>query len=157
MGRYRQTRRVSPSLCSPLRPWLHRSPTRRYRPACADYTVRCIWDGQDARTAAFLTPGPHGWGWDGRGTRTIPPPIPGGENEYDQEARVHAVMNAPDALTTQPGARPPKEAVQAQQVVELIRSIPLFLPGSSASPSASTHIPQSNSQPQRHSPAPSVN
>jgi hypothetical protein len=77
--------------------------------------VRCIWDGRGARTAPLPTPGADGWG-----------------EGVDQEARVHAVMSAPA----------PRGGALAQQVVELIPTIPLFLPGSLASPSASTYFPQ---------------
>jgi hypothetical protein len=77
--------------------------------------VRCIWDGRGARIPPMPTPGAEAWG----------------ENQYDQEARVHAVMNAPDPAPPQPGMpRQTRAAVQAQQVVELIPTIPLFLPGS---------------------------
>jgi hypothetical protein len=99
--------------------------------------VRCIWDGRGARTAPLPTPGVDGWGGEG----------------VDQEARVHVVMSAPASAAARAG-------VVAQQVVELIPTIPLFLPGSLASPSASTtYFPQGGSPPQspRHSIAPSAN
>jgi RHO1 GDP-GTP exchange protein 1/2 len=72
--------------------------------------VRCIWDGRGAKTAPMPTPGVAGWT---------------GENGYDQEARVHAVMTAPEV----PG-QPRSRAAQAQHVFELIPTIPLYLPGS---------------------------
>lgn len=72
--------------------------------------VRCIWDGRGARIPPMPAPGADTWG----------------ENQYDQEARVHAVMNTPEPS----GSRGARSSVQAQQVVELIPTIPLFLPGS---------------------------
>jgi hypothetical protein len=75
--------------------------------------VRCIWDGRGARIPPMPTPGAEAWG----------------ENQYDQEARVHAVMNAPDPEPQQPGVpRQARAAVQVQQVVELIPTIPLSVP-----------------------------
>lgn len=89
--------------------------------------------------------------WDGRGTSVVPPATPGleGWNEgVSQEPRVHGVMNGPEPplVVGQPRAARPV----AQHVFELIPTIPLFLPGSLASPSQSTYFAQSNSPP--HSP-----
>ncbi|KAJ6458147.1 Dbl-like domain-containing protein [Mycena vitilis] len=81
--------------------------------------------------------------WDGRGQA-------GNSNEQNladhrngvlQEARVHGVMNAPD-VSSQPG-RPAPRAV-AQHVFELIPTIPLYLPGSLASPSTTTYFSSSS-------------
>ncbi|KAJ7623723.1 signal transducer [Roridomyces roridus] len=80
--------------------------------------------------------------WDGRGQ-------PGGNEQSQvdqrngvlQEAKVHGVMNAPE-LPIQPG-RPPPRAV-AQHVFELIPTIPLYLPGSLASPSTTTYFSSSS-------------
>ncbi|KAJ7580194.1 Dbl-like domain-containing protein [Mycena floridula] len=76
--------------------------------------------------------------WDGRNTNL---PITQQEHEVDmvQEARVHGVMNG-----TEP-ARPLRSV--AQHVFELIPTIPLYLPGSLASPATATYFPQSFSPP----------
>jgi hypothetical protein len=75
--------------------------------------IRCIWDGRGARMPPTQTAGQDGWGAD---------------SGVDQEARVHAVMNAPEQ-PSQDGRRVARSAVQSQQVVELIPTIPLYLPG----------------------------
>lgn len=80
--------------------------------------IRCIWDGRGSTVPQAATPGPNGW-----------------EESPSQEARVHAVMKAPE-LPRSPGAA--RSAAVAQQVVELVPTIPLFLPGSLSSPAAST-------------------
>jgi hypothetical protein len=54
---------------------------------------------------------------------------------------VHGVMNAPEP-SSQPG-RPAPRAV-AQHVFELIPTIPLYLPGSLASPSTTTYFSSSS-------------
>ncbi|KAF5351291.1 hypothetical protein D9758_007992 [Tetrapyrgos nigripes] len=90
--------------------------------------------------------------WDGRGVNiSANHPFPGGPDEQMvQEARVHGVMTAPNSvLKNGTGARSIKGAV-AQHVFELIPTIPLYLPGSLASPSTATYFPQSFSPP--HSP-----
>jgi hypothetical protein len=68
--------------------------------------------------------------WDGRGIRTPPMPKPGAEAQgEDQEPRIHAVMSAPDPEPQRPGVpRQARAAVQVQQVVELIPTIPLSVP-----------------------------
>jgi hypothetical protein len=84
--------------------------------------------------------------WDGRGI-TSPMHIKtpdGDEDDMQQEARVHAVMNASPAGPE----RAPR--AMAQHVFELIPTIPLYLPGSLASPATATYFPQSFSPP--HSP-----
>ncbi|KAF5386380.1 hypothetical protein D9757_006718 [Collybiopsis confluens] len=87
--------------------------------------------------------------WDGRGVN-MPNQTPGGPNDSDehivQEARVHAVMNADPVK--QNGVRPSRAV--AQHVFELIPTIPLYLPGSLASPTTATYFPPSFSPP--HSP-----
>ncbi|KAJ7089842.1 Dbl-like domain-containing protein [Mycena belliarum] len=67
--------------------------------------IRCLWDGRGVNSSIAATPGP------------------GGE-PIIQEAQVHAVMNSVDP--TQPGSRPSRAI--AQNVFELIPTIPLFLP-----------------------------
>lgn len=92
--------------------------------------LRCIWDGRGSSAPPVANPGLNGW-----------------QESPSQEARVHAVMRAPD-LPRSPG---PRSAV-AQQVVELVPTIPLFLPGSLSSPAASTtYFVQGSSSPP-HSP-----
>jgi RHO1 GDP-GTP exchange protein 1/2 len=91
--------------------------------------VRCIWDGRGVNTP-MVTPGPE---W---------------QDHPAQEAQVHAVMNAIEPAP-QAGLGRPSKAV-AQHVFELIPTIPLYLPGSLASPSNTTYFPQSSSPP--HSP-----
>lgn len=95
--------------------------------------VRCVWDGRGAKITPARTPGPDGWE-DGTGS---------------QESRIHAVMNAPEV----PGQ--PKGKSQFQQISELVPTVPLFLPGPLASPSASTYFPRPGS-PSLSSPRTSV-
>ncbi|KAJ4500998.1 CNH domain-containing protein [Lentinula lateritia] len=92
--------------------------------------------------------------WDGRGVNIPAPQTPSGPNDSDehivQEARVHAVMNAADAAVRNGYGGGMKSRAVAQHVFELIPTIPLYLPGSLASPSTMTYFPQSFSPP--HSP-----
>jgi hypothetical protein len=82
--------------------------------------------------------------WDGRGTNHAQPVSEGPCDEIvSQEPRVHGVMNME---VTQPGRR----GTATQHVFELIPTVPLFLPGSLASPSHASYFNQSNSPP--HSP-----
>ena len=81
--------------------------------------IRCIWDGRGTKTGTAGTPAGDGWGTD---------------NSVDQEARVHAVMNAPQ----EPGSTG-RAAVQVQHVFELIPTVPLYLP--ERSPTTSTYFP----------------
>lgn len=82
--------------------------------------------------------------WDGRGTNHSQAISDGAYDEIvSQEPRVHGVMNME---TPQPG----KRGVTTQHVFELIPTVPLFLPGSLASPSHVSYFNQSNSPP--HSP-----
>ncbi|KAJ3755039.1 CNH domain-containing protein [Lentinula raphanica] len=110
--------------------------------------VRCLWDGRG------------GGGLGGLGG------LGGGEGEEEhmiQEARVHAVMNASSAdlnsIRAGSGQNPNgygayagggQTRAIAQHVFELIPTIPLYLPGSLASPSTVMYFPQSFSPP--HSP-----
>ncbi|GJJ11168.1 hypothetical protein Clacol_005400 [Clathrus columnatus] len=77
--------------------------------------IRCIWDGRGTNVPQLgNAPGPNGW-----------------QDSPSQEPRIHAVMRAPE-LPRAPGVRAPP--VFVQQVVELIPTIPLYLPGSLSSP-----------------------
>ncbi|KAI0831970.1 Dbl domain-containing protein [Trametes gibbosa] len=94
--------------------------------------------------------------WDGRGLTGVPqtPALPEGYGQemISQEPRVHGVMNATttaDGAPLGPNTRVGRPV--AQHVFELIPTIPLYLPGSLASPSQSTtYFSQNNSPP--HSP-----
>ncbi|KZT25369.1 Dbl-like domain-containing protein [Neolentinus lepideus HHB14362 ss-1] len=91
--------------------------------------VRCIWDGRSSSSNMNLvTPGRDGWT----------------ENGLNQEARVHGVMNAPEAVRT--GGMGPQRGNRAiaQHVFELVPTVPLYLPGSLHSPSNSAYFPASN-------------
>ncbi|KAJ7065216.1 CNH domain-containing protein [Mycena amicta] len=81
--------------------------------------------------------------WDGRGqaSNNSEQNLADHRNGVLQDARVHGVMNAPEP-PLQPG-RPPPRAV-AQFVYELIPTIPLYLPGSLASPSTTTYFASSS-------------
>ncbi|KAG7094177.1 hypothetical protein E1B28_007786 [Marasmius oreades] len=99
--------------------------------------VHCLWDGRGAKVAATINS------------------IPGQEDDdrMVQEPRVHGVMNSHDstrgaAMVFQNGRNNSKAI--AQHVFELIPTIPLYLPGSLASPSTPAYFPQSYSPP--HSP-----
>lgn len=80
--------------------------------------IRCIWDGRGTNPQLGTTPASGEW-----------------QNESSQEPRIHAVMRATE-LPRAPGARAP--AVVVQEVVELVPTIPLYLPGSLSSPPPST-------------------
>lgn len=88
--------------------------------------VRCIWDGRGLNAHTITSHGQDGF-----------------DDRMVQEARVHGVMNAPEP-TGQQGTRPSRAV--AQHVFELIPTIPLYLPGSLASPSTMTYF-QSSSPP----------
>lgn len=88
------------------------------------HDLRCLWDGRGLNSNASAS-------------------SPGGEDGMDQEARVHAVMTPPEAVGRSGRAVP-------QLVFELIPTIPLYLPGSLASPSEPSYFAQSFSPP--HSP-----
>lgn len=93
--------------------------------------IRCIWDGRGLNSNASVTPmvGPSG-------------------EAVVQEARVHGVMNATETVIPGVGGmagRQPRAV--AQHIFELIPTIPLYLPGSLASPSTTTYFPQSMSPP----------
>ncbi|KAI0766140.1 Dbl domain-containing protein [Trametes elegans] len=91
--------------------------------------------------------------WDGRGVTGVPPtpsvPEGFGPEMISQEPRVHGVMNSTENAALGPNSRMGRPI--AQHVFELIPTIPLYLPGSLASPSQSTtYFSQNNSPP--HSP-----
>ncbi|OJT02956.1 Rho1 guanine nucleotide exchange factor 1 [Trametes pubescens] len=96
--------------------------------------VRCIWDGRGVTGAPQTPSAPEGFG----------------QEMISQEPRVHGVMNLADAAAPLgPNTRVGRPI--AQHVFELIPTIPLYLPGSLASPSQSTtYFSQNNSPP--HSP-----
>jgi hypothetical protein len=97
--------------------------------------VRMTWDGRGSSAAPSLqTPGPDGWQ----------------ESAY-QEPRVHGVMKAPEP----PAGSTVRNRPVVQQVFELVPTIPLYLPGSLQSPSASAYFPPP-SPPPHHSPHPSM-
>jgi len=83
--------------------------------------MRCIWDGRGTNHSQAISEG----SWD---------------EVVSQEPRVHAVMNMD---SPQPGRR----GATAQHVFELIPTVPLYLPGSLASPSHASYFNQSNSPP----------
>jgi RHO1 GDP-GTP exchange protein 1/2 len=74
--------------------------------------IRCIWDGRGAGSNLSHVKSPEG-------------------NEI-QEAQVHAVMNVQDNNTAGGYSRQPK--VIAQNVVELVPTVPLYLPGPAKAP-----------------------
>lgn len=82
--------------------------------------------------------------WDGRGLNSSGQNLGSADDGVEQEARVHGVMSPEGA-----GAKGAGKAV-AQHVFELIPTIPLYLPGSLASPSEPSYFAQSFSPP--HSP-----
>ncbi|TFK71429.1 hypothetical protein BDN72DRAFT_837648 [Pluteus cervinus] len=88
--------------------------------------IRCLWDGASLDSNPAITPG----------SRT--------DDHMVQEARIHAVMNMTEPVPTN-SLRPNR--VIAQHVFELVPTIPLYLPGSLASPSSVPYFPQSFSPP----------
>ncbi|KAF9525947.1 Dbl domain-containing protein [Crepidotus variabilis] len=88
--------------------------------------IRCVWDGRTLDGGAAVVP--HG----------------GTEDRMIQEPRVHAVMNLPEP-PIHAGIRNVRGAVQ--HVFELFPTIPLYLPGSLASPSTAPYFPLSFSPP----------
>ncbi|KAF8757531.1 hypothetical protein RHS01_03367 [Rhizoctonia solani] len=86
--------------------------------------VRCVWDGRGAKVHPTATPGPEGWS-DGTGS---------------QESTIHVVMNSSDS-----GSSGQRGKTQYQHISELVPTVPLFLPGPLASPSASTYFPRPGS------------
>ncbi|EGN96888.1 hypothetical protein SERLA73DRAFT_58376 [Serpula lacrymans var. lacrymans S7.3] len=88
--------------------------------------IRCIWDGRGASSG------------DGPAT------LEGFHDGMNLDARVHGVMNVTESTPAGSGIRP--RAV-AQQVFELMPTIPLYLPGSLASPSNSAYFAQPASPP----------
>ncbi|PFH50303.1 hypothetical protein AMATHDRAFT_145543 [Amanita thiersii Skay4041] len=90
--------------------------------------VRCLWNSLGPDSSAAIIPS-------------------GGTEEHMvQEPRVHAAMSIQDT-GIHPNGRPKPVS---QHIFELTPTIPLYLPGSLASPSTATYFPQSYSPP--HSP-----
>jgi hypothetical protein len=86
--------------------------------------IRCIWDGR------------------GIGSNVSATPVDGRNSDSVQEAQVHAVMTSTELLTV--GNR----KATAQNVFELIPTVPLYLPGSLTGPPPSgVFMPQSPSPP----------
>ncbi|KAF9466176.1 CNH domain-containing protein [Collybia nuda] len=85
--------------------------------------------------------------WDGRGVGSSVTVTPAKENGHDisQEAQVHAVMNAVDTPHTHVAGNRPLRVV-AQNVVELIPTIPIYLPESLSSPTKSSYPTQTFTQ-----------
>ncbi|KAJ7497980.1 CNH domain-containing protein [Mycena galericulata] len=81
--------------------------------------------------------------WDGRGqaSNSNEQNLADHRNGVIQDARVHGVMNAPEPPPL-PGRAAPRAV--AQHVFELIPTIPLYLPGSLASPSTTTYFASSS-------------
>lgn len=92
--------------------------------------IHCLWDGRGLSTNIVNT-GPESW-----------------QEGISQEARIHAVMNSPEivsssGITGDPLLRRPQRAI-AQHVFELLPTVPLYLPGSLASPAAMSYFPQTS-------------
>lgn len=98
--------------------------------------IHCLWDGRGLTTNIVNT-SPENW-----------------QDGMSQDARVHGAMNAPEPVVT-PGAGPRPMKAVAQHVFELVPTIPLYLPGSLASPSNSTAFPQPSSSQSTSFPQPS--
>ena len=92
--------------------------------------IRCIWDGRGTSATAAATA------------------AEGLQQAINLDPRIHAVMSAPEpsGQTVQPG----RPRAIAQHVFELVPTVPLYPPGSLASPSQSAYF-QSSSPP--HSPS----
>lgn len=87
--------------------------------------IRCVWDGRAIDSETGVT-------------------SPGGQGDsMVQEPRIHAVMNTPEHLSL---VRWSGRCV-VQHVFELFPTIPLYLPGSLASPSTTSYFPRSYSPP----------
>lgn len=95
------------------------------------HEIRCIWDGRGTSGTAATT-GAEGF-----------------HQPMNLDPRIHAVMSAPEPLG-QPG-QPGRTRTVAQHVFELVPTVPLYPPGSLASPSQSAYFQQSASPP--HSPS----
>ncbi|KAJ3755422.1 Dbl-like domain-containing protein [Lentinula raphanica] len=79
--------------------------------------IRCIWDGRGISSVNLTSPSPHDIS------------VPDGSDEpINQDAQVHAVMNAPDTSG--------RGRMIVQQVFELLPTVPLFLPDSAPNGSA---------------------
>lgn len=88
--------------------------------------IRCVWDGRTLDGGAAAVPHEDA------------------DDRMIQEPRVHAVMNLPDP-PAHAGSRGPRGTLQ--HVFELFPTIPLYLPGSLASPSTAPYFPVSFSPP----------
>jgi len=88
--------------------------------------IHCLWDGRGLATN-IVTTGPDTW-----------------QDGMSQDARVHVVMNAPETAPAPGSGIRPARAV-AQHVFELVPTIPLYLPGSLASPTTTTYFPPASS------------
>ncbi|KAJ3993564.1 Dbl-like domain-containing protein [Lentinula boryana] len=98
--------------------------------------IRCIWDGRGVSSLSPISPSAHNLSF----------PVPESPDEpLNQDAQVHAVMNAPD---TGGGLR---GRMVVQQVFELLPTVPLFLPDSPPNASGSR---LSVGQPSNTSPPP---
>lgn len=86
--------------------------------------VKCLWNGLGKAMDAIIVPS------DGE--------------QLVQEPRIHAVMNIDEPMMTNGRTGKPI----SQHVFELMPTIPLYLPGSLASPSTMTYFSQSYSPPQ---------
>jgi len=88
--------------------------------------VHCVWDGRNLEGGTGILP------------------VEGSDDHMVQEPRVHAVMNM-----TEPAPQPSTRAMRGvmQHVFELFPTIPLYLPGSLASPSSVPYFPLSFSPP----------
>ncbi|KAF8141438.1 CNH domain-containing protein [Boletus edulis] len=87
--------------------------------------------------------------WDGRGTSSTVATVEGLQQPMILDPHIHAVMSAPEPLG-QP-VQPGRSRAIAQHVFELVPTVPLYPPGSLASPSQSAYFQQSSSPP--HSPS----
>jgi len=86
--------------------------------------IRCVWDGRAIEAESATSP-------EGQETTMV------------QEPRIHAVMNMQEPLSLP--RRPGRSVIQ--NVFELFPTIPLYLPGSLASPSTTSYFPRSFSPP----------
>ncbi|KAH7890998.1 CNH domain-containing protein [Phlebopus sp. FC_14] len=82
--------------------------------------------------------------WDGRGTSSGPAfsGADGFHQPMNLDPRIHAVMSAPEPLPVGGGGAAGRVRTTAQHVFELTPTIPLYPPGSLASPNHSTYFQQ---------------
>jgi hypothetical protein len=98
--------------------------------------IRCLWDGR------------------GQASNIAQTPLSSNFSGMEQEAKVHGVMTA-EANNSSGSATRNGRAV-AQHVYELVPTIPLYPPGSLASPSQQTYFHQQGFSPPPRSPSPSL-